>query len=206
MKYARFLLTVLLFAMLKSAVIAQNFGAYDHYPVYTGRDLGLKYSPLKTSFKVWAPKATQVKLRLYQAGDGGQATAVIDMVKGIKGTWVAVVNKDIVNQYYTFQVMQDGKWSLECPDLYAKAVGVNGIRGMVADMASTNPVNWKNDKKPALKSFNDIIIYEMHIRDISIDTNSGIKHKGKFLGLAETGTKKVRKGNQPGSTTSKRLG
>ena len=189
MKYARLLLSFLLLAMFKPVAVAQNPGVYDQFPVYTGRDLGVKYSSLNTRFKVWAPKATEVKLRLYQAGNGGEATSVISMVRGANGTWVAVVNKDIVNQYYTFQVMQEGKWSLECPDLYAKAVGVNGLRGMVANMASTNPVNWKNDKKPVLKNFSDIIIYEMHIRDISIGSNSGINHKGKFLGLAETGTK-----------------
>jgi len=75
------------------------------------------------------------------------------------------------------------------PRYYAKAVGVNGTRGMVADMKLTNPANWQNDKKPALKNFTDIILYELHIRDVSISPNSGIKNKGKFLGLAETGAK-----------------
>jgi pullulanase len=175
--------------MLKSAGVAQSAGPFDKYPVYTGHDLGVKYSPLKTVFKVWAPKASQVKLRLYDAGDGGEAISTISMVKGVKGTWAAVINKDIKNKYYSFQVMQDDKWLLESPDIYAKAVGVNGNRGMVVDLASTNPANWRNDKKPALKNFTDIIIYELHIRDISISPNSGIQHKGKYLGLTETGTK-----------------
>jgi len=68
-------------------------------------------------------------------------------------------------------------------------VGVNGMRGMVADMSSTNPAGWQNDRKPALKSATDIVLYELQIRDISVAPNSGIKHKGKFLGLAEAGTK-----------------
>jgi len=175
--------------MLKTAGLAQKVGPYDNYPVYTGKDLGVKYSLLKTVFKVWAPKAAEVKLRLYDAGDGGEATSIINMVKENKGVWLATVNKNVKNKYYTFQVMQGGKWLLECPDIYAKAVGVNGKRGMVADLASTNPKNWRNDKKPVLKNFTDIIIYELHMRDISIDPNSGIQHKGKYLGLAETGTK-----------------
>jgi pullulanase len=111
------------------------------------------------------------------------------MMKGVNGTWRAVINKDIKNKYYTFQIKQDGNWLLEAPDIYAKAVGINGHRGMVADMASTNPADWQNDRRPALKNATDIIIYETHIRDISIAPNSGIKHKGQFLGLAETGTK-----------------
>ena len=85
--------------------------------------------------------------------------------------------------------MQDGKWLLEVPDLYAKAVGVNGKRGMVVNLPDTDPAGWANDKKPALKNFTDIVLYETHVRDISVDPNSGIKNKGKFLGLAEVGTK-----------------
>ncbi len=175
--------------MLTSFKPAQQAGPFDDYPVYTGHDLGVKYSKLKTTFKVWAPKASEVTLRLYDAGDGGQATSTISMVKGAKGVWAAVVHKDVKNKYYIFQVKQDDKWLSEAPDIYAKAVGINGKRGMVADMASTNPANWRNDKKPALKNFNDIIIYELHIRDISISPNSGIQHKGKFLGLTEAGTR-----------------
>ncbi|HZY35241.1 MAG TPA: type I pullulanase [Mucilaginibacter sp.] len=175
--------------MLTAAAQAQTANTYAAYPVYNGRDLGVKYSPQKTVFKVWAPMASQVKLRLFDAGAGGGPVNTIDLRKGAKGAWSASVNKDIKNKYYTFQVLQDGKWLHEAPDIYAKAVGVNGARGMVVDLNSTNPIGWHNDKKPALKNFTDIIIYEAHVRDISVDPNSGIKNKGKFLGLAETGTK-----------------
>ncbi len=175
--------------MLASFKPAQQTDAFNTYPVYSGNDLGVNYSPTQTVFKVWAPKASEVKLRLYSAGDGGEAISATNMIKGIDGTWQLTVSKNLKNKYYTFQVMQDGKWLLERPDIYAKAVGVNGNRGMIVDMAATNPVNWKNDKKPPLKNFTDIILYELHIRDISMSPNSGIQHKGKFLGLAETGTK-----------------
>lgn len=194
MKHFR-LLTITIsiaFTMLTTTAGAQPATPYSDYPVYTGKDLGVHYSPLKTVFKVWAPKASEVTLRLYDAGDGGQPVSVLSLTKGVKGTWVTTVAKDVKDvkdKYYTFQVMQDGKWLNEAPDIYARAVGVNGKRGMVVDLASTNPAGWKNDKRPVLKNFNDIILYELHIRDISEDTNSGIKDKGKFLGLAETGTK-----------------
>ncbi len=159
------------------------------YPVYTGTDLGVTYSPKKTTFKVWAPAASSVKLRLYAAGLGGQPLQAIDLEKKDHGTWATSVIKNIKNRYYTFQVMQDGKWLLEVPDMYAKAVGANGKRGMVVNLSETNPTGWAIDKKPALKNFTDIVLYETHVRDISVDLNSGIKHKGKFLGLAEFGTK-----------------
>jgi pullulanase len=138
---------------------------------------------------VWSPQAAAVKLRLYAAGAGGTATQAFDLTKADSGTWQAIVHGDIKNVYYTFQTYINDKWSLECPDIYAKAAGVNGKRGMVVDMTATNPAGWENDKKPAQKNFTDIIIYELHIRDLSMSPNSGIQNKGKFLGLTETGTK-----------------
>jgi pullulanase len=180
---------VVLSLMLTSFTSAPPTDPYANYPVYTGHDLGVTYSPQKTLFKVWAPMASAVKLRLYKAGNGGDAISALDLTAGKNGVWQVNVSGDIKNAYYTFQIMQDGKWLAEAPDIYAKAVGVNGHRGMVVDLQSTNPAGWKNDKKPALKNATDAIIYELHIRDISEDENSGIKNKGKFLGLTETGTK-----------------
>jgi pullulanase len=183
------LLTLAILSMLLTSFKpVQNADPFAGYPVYKGR-LGVSYSPKKTIFKVWAPIASAVKLRLYKAGNGGDAVNTIDLDKKTAGLWQTAVKGDIKNKYYTFQVMQDGKWLAEAPDIYAKAVGVNGHRGMVVDLAETNPAGWANDKKPAQKNFTDIIIYELHVRDISEDPNSGIKNKGKFLGLTETGTK-----------------
>jgi pullulanase len=159
------------------------------YPVYKGNDLGVSYSPEKTTLKIWAPTASAVKLILYKTGDGGEMISTVSMSKEQQGVWQTKIAHDIKNLYYTFQVQQDGKWLAETPDIYAKAVGVNGKRGMVVNMVETNPINWKNDKKPPLKNFTDIIIYESHVRDFSINKYSGIKHKGKFLGLTEIGTR-----------------
>jgi len=189
MRYINFALVIASLVLLTSVKFAGQGYSFADYPVYTGTDLGVNYAPLKTTFKVWAPTASAVKLRLYDAGDGGNAIATFDLLKGGKGIWALTIDKNLKNKYYTFQVMRDGQWSSERPDSYAKAVGVNGNRGMVVDLASTDPKGWKNDKKPALKNFTDIILYELHIRDISIDPNSGIKNKGKFLGLTESGTK-----------------
>ncbi len=158
-------------------------------PAYNGHDLGVTYTAKKTLFKVWSPQATAVKVRLYRAGNGGGAIKIIELVKGKAGTWQAVVHQNLKNLYYTFQTQIDNKWLPECPDMYSKAAGINGQRGMIVDMNETNPPGWAADKKPVQKNFTDIIIYETHIRDISISANSGIVHKGKFLGLAESGTK-----------------
>ena len=179
---------VVLLMSFSSISFAQTTAKPEKYPVYNG-ELGVKYSTKKTDFKVWAPNASEVKLRLYAAGEGGTPLKEIDLEKKHSGLWEITIKHNLKNKYYTFQVQQDGKWSLETPDMYAKAVGVNGHRGMVVDLKSTDPIGWAKDKSPKLKNPNDIIIYETHIRDISIDPNSGIKNKGKFLGLTETGTK-----------------
>ena len=190
MSTSKIILTNLVLLMfLSSFKPVQNTDPFTNYPTYTGNDLGVSYSSKATVFKVWAPMASAVKLRLYDAGNGGNAISIIDLDKATNGVWQTTVRHDLKNKYYTFQVMQDGKWLLEAPDIYAKAVGVNGHRGMVVDLQATNPTGWNADKKPLLKTFNDIIIYELHIRDISVDPNSGITNKGKFLGLTETGTK-----------------
>ena len=161
----------------------------EKYLLYNGNDLGVTYNGKKTTFKIWAPTAIAVKIKLYKAGIGGEATDSLLMKKVQQGVWEKTIKRDIRNTYYTFQVQHNGKWLAETPDMYAKAVGVNGKRGQIINMSETNPVNWNNDKKPAQKNFTDIIIYESHVRDLSIDENSGIKHKGKFLGVSETGTK-----------------
>jgi len=190
MNYLKAILaTAFIIVILISFKPASKIQTYDDYPAYSGNDLGVSYSPAKTLFKVWAPTATAVKLRLYAAGEGGKALQTISLEKAKDGIWEKAVDHDLKNSYYTFQTKIGDKWLKERPDIYAKAVGVNGMRGMVVDLKSTNPAGWTKDKKPAQKSFTDIIIYELHVRDLSADPNSGIKEKGKFLGLTETGTK-----------------
>jgi pullulanase len=197
--------------LLPLVVILLSFNKYQNttqdadVPFYNGHDLGVTYHPTQTRFKIWAPTATQVKLRLFEKGEGGSPIKVLEMEHGENGTWQVSVKGDIKNKYYTFQTYHNGKWLLEAPDIYAKAVGINGKRGMVVNMPSTNPVGWAADKKPILKNLTDAIIYELHVRDLSMADNSGIKHKGKFLGLAESGTKSPQ-GETTGLDHIKQLG
>lgn len=178
---------ILLLLLLPALAISQiNF---KDYPVYNGSDLGVTYSSEKTIFKIWAPKASQVRLRLYKEGNGGEALSMHDLIKQQQGVWQVILKQDLANVFYTFEVFQDEKWHGETPDPYAKAVGVNGKRGMIIDPETTNPPGWEKDKGPVPVQPTAIILYESHIRDLSISTNSGIVHKGKFLGITETGTK-----------------
>lgn len=159
------------------------------YPTYTGKDLGLTYSKASSSFRIWAPTATKVRLLLYLHPLDGEASTTIQLKKEKLGTWATNLSGDRAGTYYTFSVEHNGKWLSEVPDPYAKAVGTNGKRAMIVDLAKTNPVGWAGDRSPKLKNPTDAIIYELHVRDASIDASSGITNKGKFTGLAETGTK-----------------
>src|SRR5205085_4601992 len=110
--------------------------------------------------------------------------------------WTAVLPGDHKGKFYAFRVHIENKWLNAVPDPYAKAVGVNGRRAMIVDLAQTNPAGWEMDRSPAFKEVTDAVIYELHVRDASIAANSGIRNKGKFIGLTERGTK-----NQEGLPT-----
>ena len=154
------------------------------------------YSKVKTLFKLNAPttvnldgmtgattqidKKKQVEVHIYEDGQGGKAIKTIKMKASGENRWEATVKGDLKGKFYTFDI---GKG--ETPGVFAKAVGVNGMRGAIVDMAETNPQGWENDQRPVIQSPADLVIYEMHWRDFSIDVSSGLKNKGKFLALTE---------------------
>ena len=154
------------------------------------------YSKVKTIFKLNAPTSVEVdgntgastqitpkntvKVRIYNAGEAGKAVKTVKMKASGKDRWEATIKGDLAGKYYTFDM---GKG--ETPGVFAKAVGVNGNRGAIIDLAQTNPAGWENDVRPAIQSPADLVIYEMHWRDFSIDASSGLQNKGKFLALTE---------------------
>ncbi len=157
---------------------------------YEGNDLGATWTAEKTSFRVWAPTATSVKVNLYESGTPGTDDLIesIDMTADVNGTWIAAKEGDLNGTYYTYTVEVDGKVNEAC-DPYARTTGVNGQRAMVIDLDATDPAGWENDTDShAGNSITDAVIYELHVRDLSMDESSGITNKGKFLGLIESGT------------------
>ncbi len=162
--------------------------SFEEEYTYSGDDLGAIYTKEKTNFRVWAPTASKVELNLYEAGSGDCLIETVPMTADEKGTWVYEKTGDINGVYYTYSVTVGGETN-EAVDPYAKAAGVNGKRGMVIDLASTDPEGFENDKKPEFVNMTDAVIYELHVRDLSADASSAISNAGKFLGLTETGTK-----------------
>lgn len=165
-----------------------NYTSYDEYPVIHGSWEEMKYAPSATRFSLWAPTAEKVHVILYETGQGGGPTNMFDLEPADDGIWTTEVPGDIRGLFYTFNVKINGVWQGDCPGVMAKAVGVNGDRAAVVDLKTTNPQGWEKDVRPPLKSFADIIIYEMHHRDFSIDSTAHIQHRGKFLALTEKNT------------------
>ena len=179
--------------------------SFNDYPVREGNLSEMDYTPEKTTFSLWSPMAEEVKVQLYESGQGDDLWKVIPMTKGTTGTWYAVVEEDLNGKFYTFNVKANGTWLGETPGIMAKAVGVNGKRAAIIDMKETNPEGWENDARPSLSNFADVVIYEMHHRDFSIDSLSGIKNKGKFLALTEKDAVNVA-GDKTGIDHLKELG
>lgn len=162
--------------------------SYGSYPVRSGSLIEMEYAPSATTFTLWAPTADEVHLMIYPDGWRGSFIASYAMMPAEEGTWKMVVAQDLLGKYYTFHVKVKGKWLGETPGINALAVGVNGQRAAIVDWKQTHPEGWDNDRRPPLQSPADMIIYEMHHRDFSVDEASGICHKGKYLALTEQGT------------------
>ncbi|MCB2309575.1 type I pullulanase [Clostridium tagluense] len=171
---------VVLGDVMKSASFEKMF-------YYEGTDLGNTYSKGKTSFRVWAPTATEVKLVTYKKWND-KIGIESSMKKDEKGTWTFDLNGDQKDVFYTYKVNIEGVWT-EAVDPYARSVSANGDKGAVIDLKGTDPEIWNPGEKPNFTNLNDAIIYELHVRDFSIDKNSGMENKGKFLAFTEKGTK-----------------
>jgi pullulanase len=165
------------------SVFAQEF---DQLFSYDGDDLGLTYSSACSSFCLWAPTAQEAELVIYDSWQGAEECRYA-MIRDIRGTWRATVDGDLDGKFYTYRVRLGEQWN-EAADPYARAVGVNGDRGAILDLRKTDPERWTEDK-PSFEDPVDAIIYELHLRDLSIHPASGMAHKGQYLALAEEGTR-----------------
>lgn len=190
--------SVMATSLLTSALWITSFSSHAQsnfdeqfvaYPTYNGDDLELLVDNSGTHFKLWSPKAQEAKVNIYNSGQYGAPVEVLPMkFNSSDGTWSASSPEKLYGKFYTFQIKYDGAWKDETPGVWAKAVGVNGKRAAIIDFATTNPAGWDSDKGPEVKNFSDVIVYEMHHRDMSMDPSSGIANKGKFLALTEKGT------------------
>lgn len=181
-------LIVFLFISLFLFSCAQKNSEHSCCNDSASNGLWINYTPDATVLKVWSPMAEKVKLNLYHEGNGGTPFETHELNSEIDSVWTKEIEGNLNETYYTYQIMVDGDWLDETPGIYAQAVGVNGKRAMILDFESTNPPAWSKDKGPEINTPNEAIIYELHIRDITIHPESGSSMPGKYLGLVEEGT------------------
>lgn len=181
----------------------------NDYNNYNGV-LGAEYSKEKTKFIVWAPNANNVRLALFSRDEkdyNSHPQEIIEMNRGEKGTWNIEIKKDLNGVFYNYLITNSGN-EREVTDPYAKAVGVNGNRGMVVNLEETNPVGFSTDTRPELSSAVGSIIYEIHIRDFSINEMSGIEDekKGKYTAFTQQDSSIPGKFSKTGISYIKELG
>ena len=154
-------------------------------------DLGVKLTDTQTFLHIWAPTATAVTLNLYQSGSGGTPLKSIPMTRGERGVWEHTENENCSGLYYTYTV-ETALGAEEAVDPYAVSAGLNGERGMILDLKTTDPQGWAEDKSPFAErdefNYTDAEIWEIHVRDFSEELPQS-KYKGKYLAFTETGLK-----------------
>lgn len=170
-------------AVVPTDIFDSEFFAQTYH--YDGDDLGAVVNGENTTFKVWAPTASQVVLNLFTAGNGVDAYKTVQMVKGEKGVW-SHTEPCGHGTYYTYTVTTS-VGTQEAVDPYAKAAGVNGKRGMVVDLPRTDPEGWDGAVlADPIEKYSDAIIWEVHVRDFSNKISSS-QYKGKYLAFTERG-------------------
>ncbi len=156
---------------------------FDEAFYYEGDDLGVTYTSVSTVFKIWAPTASEVTLLLYNKRLNREE--IHPMSRETNGVWVLAVKGDLEGYYYKYNVCVNLIWR-DAVDPYAKALSINGEYGVVINLSKTR---FPKSILPPFLHATDAIIYETHIRDFSIHPESGIRHKGKYLGLIEEETR-----------------
>ncbi len=155
--------------------------------VYFADDLGASYNKDSTIFKVWSPIAQEMKVVIYNDYNDNIGK-VYPMSKAEQGVWVFKLEGDYKNKYYNYRISINGI-ERETPDPYAKGATANSKKGMIVDFAAINPQGWEEHNIPRALKPTEAIAYEVHVRDFSIDEQSGIQNKGRFLAFTEAGTR-----------------
>ncbi|MCM3113401.1 type I pullulanase [Lederbergia lenta] len=139
-------------------------------------ELGALYTKTSTTFSIWAPTATAIKLYLNSIG------FLLNRQKN--GVWKLKIDGDWHGYSYDYEIIVNGEIK-RVNDPYAKAMLANSKKGVVVDFAKTEKIH---SNRPKLQQLQDAIIYELHVRDATIQKESGVLNRGKYLGLTEKST------------------
>lgn len=161
-------------------------------PVYDDDDLGVFPDAKGATFRVWAPTASGVTLRLFAAGSPEECVdpqECHELTPGAQGTWLVRCDGIGHGVYYDYLVRFPDGTVHRTADPWARAAGVNGRRSMVVDLKLTDPQGWTLDRRPHIAS-HELVIWETHIGDFSNDPHSGVpaEHRGSYLAFTHDDT------------------
>ena len=159
-----------------------SYDNIDSEYAYDG-ELGAVWSPEATRFAVWSPETESAELRLYH-DDAETEPFRTEELLSVIGVWKAEGSGNLSGVYYTYAFTRNGN-TAETIDIYASSAGVNGRRGMVLDLRTTDPEGWERDRQVALGDYTGAVICELRVRDFSSDESGNFTLRGKFGAFCE---------------------
>ncbi|MBC7464220.1 MAG: type I pullulanase [Actinobacteria bacterium] len=184
-----------------------NSDGFNTRFTYAGNDLGNTYFTDRTDFRLWAPTATAVKLVTYAKADTSANEGITTpMLADQNGTWITTQKVNANGLIYNYRVTVGGV-EREAVDPYVRATTINGTRGVVVDLSKTDPQGWSKKKPSFSGKGTDAVIYELHVRDLSMDASGNFPaaQKGKYSALSNM-TAKTNAGGLAGVAAIKDLG
>ena len=165
---------------LTPRAILDNTGLYFDQDVH----LGAEYTPQSTTFRLFAPTAKSVSVVLYDEATGAKGRTVQPLQAQPKGLWEMTQTGDLAGKFYVYVLDGPGMDpARELLDPYAVNTVASSTRGRITNVGA--PLQ----HGPQVESSTDMVIYEMHVRDFTIDKDSGVQKRGLYLGWTEAGTR-----------------
>jgi pullulanase len=135
-------------------------------------------------FRLWAPTAQSVAVRVYDdAGAPAPSRTIPMQFNAANGVWYAGGDDRWVNaKYYRYEVkvFVRGTGKVETnivTDPYSLSLAANGAKSLIVDLDSSavKPKGWGWGflaDRPSLRAPEDIVLYELHLRDFSASDGS----------------------------------
>ncbi len=168
----------------------KHYKELDKY--YSTKKLGSMVSEGKTMFRLFAPSADLVKLSVFNNVDDKKYKEYY-MIRDDQGVWEVMIDSDLSGKFYGYKVYHKGDDFTNpnmpiCIDPYSKAVATytSYLNPRKSIVVKDDNYNWEGDRVIE-RDWRDLIIYEMHIRDMTAHKSSGAKNPGSYKGLIESG-------------------
>ncbi len=156
------------------------------HPEYSDKKLGTFVENNKTWFRLFAPNAKMVSLIIYKtySDDSGKDYS---MTKDSSGVWETSLEGELYGTFYNFSLRH--KWAkkdIVCFDPYGKAFASYNtyFSPRKAIVVKQDDYDWEGDEW-VQRDWRDLIIYEMHIKDMTAHSSSEADYPGTYKGLIE---------------------